>query len=209
MELPGGARVGDAVDAAGGAVGDADVGAVNLARVLVDGEQVYVPHEGERPDALTEQGWRIPDAQGNFVWLELGRRATAFADTARAQGVLVRAFAGEGVRVSVGERDGQRPLPRHRGRLASRPRRPLRPVAPPCSCPALSLPRACASSATSWVCRPRQAEKVAVDEPGRTRPGRCTRRPAALGATGRDPPRWGDAVARAALGRCGTAHITT
>ncbi|WP_043499626.1 histidinol-phosphate transaminase [Georgenia sp. SUBG003] len=57
-------------------------------------------------DALTEQGWRIPDAQGNFVWLELGRRATAFADTARAQGVLVRAFAGEGVRVSVGERDG-------------------------------------------------------------------------------------------------------
>jgi histidinol-phosphate aminotransferase len=48
----------------------------------------------------------VPDAQGNFVWLPLGRQATAFADVARQQGVLVRAFAGDGVRVSVGEPDG-------------------------------------------------------------------------------------------------------
>lgn len=41
------ARVGDAVDAAGGLTGDADGDRINLARVLVDGEQVHVPVEGE------------------------------------------------------------------------------------------------------------------------------------------------------------------
>ncbi|MFC7405956.1 helix-hairpin-helix domain-containing protein [Georgenia alba] len=47
VELPGGSRVADAVEAAGGARQEADLGAVNLARVLVDGEQVYVPLVGE------------------------------------------------------------------------------------------------------------------------------------------------------------------
>lgn len=49
--LPAGSRVADAVDAAGGATGGADLSAVNLARVLVDGEQVRVPAEGEAPVA--------------------------------------------------------------------------------------------------------------------------------------------------------------
>lgn len=46
-ELPVGARVADAIDAAGGAVDGADTNAVNLARVVVDGEQVRVPVAGE------------------------------------------------------------------------------------------------------------------------------------------------------------------
>lgn len=45
--MPAGARVGDAVTAAGGASRGADLAAVNLARVLVDGEQVVVPKPGE------------------------------------------------------------------------------------------------------------------------------------------------------------------
>lgn len=39
--------MGDAVSAAGGATHAADVAAINLARVLVDGEQVIVPKPGE------------------------------------------------------------------------------------------------------------------------------------------------------------------
>lgn len=39
--------MGDAVSAAGGATRAADVAAINLARVLVDGEQVIVPKPGE------------------------------------------------------------------------------------------------------------------------------------------------------------------
>jgi histidinol-phosphate aminotransferase len=53
--------------------------------------------------SLAAQGWSPPDAQGNFVWLPLGRQAAAFGEFARQHGVLVRAFGGDGVRVSVGE----------------------------------------------------------------------------------------------------------
>jgi len=49
VELPPGARVQDGVAAAGGVAADADVAAVNLAAMLVDGQQVYVPRVGETP----------------------------------------------------------------------------------------------------------------------------------------------------------------
>jgi competence protein ComEA len=42
VTLPEGARVADALRAAGGPVPDADLGALNLARKLTDGEQIYV-----------------------------------------------------------------------------------------------------------------------------------------------------------------------
>lgn len=47
VELPAGARVAQAIEAAGGATGDAELAAVNLARPVTDGEQVYVPRVGE------------------------------------------------------------------------------------------------------------------------------------------------------------------
>ncbi|WP_448059883.1 ComEA family DNA-binding protein [Cellulomonas hominis] len=47
VELPAGARVADAVAAAGGAGPEADLAVLNLARLLVDGEQVVVPRPGE------------------------------------------------------------------------------------------------------------------------------------------------------------------
>ncbi|GGB88317.1 hypothetical protein N798_14080 [Knoellia flava TL1] len=54
--MPTGARVGDAVTAAGGATPTADLAAVNLARVLVDGEQVHVPRPGESVPAAGAAG---------------------------------------------------------------------------------------------------------------------------------------------------------
>ncbi|TGO04358.1 putative comE operon protein 1 [Serinibacter arcticus] len=50
VTLPAGSRVVDAVTAAGGAQPEADLDAVNLARVLVDGEQIHVPAPGEAVD---------------------------------------------------------------------------------------------------------------------------------------------------------------
>lgn len=47
VELDAGSRVFQAIAEAGGASPEADLSAVNLARVLVDGEQVYVPAPGE------------------------------------------------------------------------------------------------------------------------------------------------------------------
>lgn len=49
VTLPAGSRVADAVQAAGGSSAEADLSYVNLARLLVDGEQVVVPAEGEVP----------------------------------------------------------------------------------------------------------------------------------------------------------------
>lgn len=49
VTLKTGARVIDAINAAGGFSEEADMAAVNLARAVVDGEQVYVPKVGETP----------------------------------------------------------------------------------------------------------------------------------------------------------------
>jgi histidinol-phosphate aminotransferase len=56
--------------------------------------------------ALLEMGWEIPDAQGNFVWFALGDRTAEFAAAADEAGIVVRPFAGEGARVSIGETEG-------------------------------------------------------------------------------------------------------
>ena len=48
-------------------------------------------------------GWPVPEAQGNFVWFELGERTAEFAAAADELGIVVRPFAGEGARVSIGE----------------------------------------------------------------------------------------------------------
>lgn len=49
VELPSGSRVDDAIRAAGGATPGADLAALNLARVVIDGEQVVVPAPGAGP----------------------------------------------------------------------------------------------------------------------------------------------------------------
>lgn len=53
-------------------------------------------------DTLLELGYEVPPTQANFVWLPLRERATAFAEHALEHKVVVRPFAGEGVRVTVG-----------------------------------------------------------------------------------------------------------
>jgi histidinol-phosphate aminotransferase len=49
-------------------------------------------------------GWNAPDADGNFVWLPAGERTgdLVAALGALATPILVRPFAGEGVRITVG-----------------------------------------------------------------------------------------------------------
>lgn len=52
---------------------------------------------------LREVGWEVPEPQGNFVWFALGDRTADFAAAAEQAGIVVRPFAGEGVRASIGE----------------------------------------------------------------------------------------------------------
>jgi histidinol-phosphate aminotransferase len=78
----------------------AALGSQSQVRARVD----VVVAERERLLAhLREQGWSVPASQGNFVWLRLGQRTAEFAADCRDAGVIVRAFAGEGVRVTIGE----------------------------------------------------------------------------------------------------------
>jgi histidinol-phosphate aminotransferase len=44
----------------------------------------------------------VPTSQANFVWLPLGDRAAAFGAACESRGVIVRPFAGDGVRVTIG-----------------------------------------------------------------------------------------------------------
>ncbi|MCP2325809.1 histidinol-phosphate aminotransferase [Hamadaea flava] len=53
-------------------------------------------------DTLLKLGQDIPESQANFVWLPLGDGSTAFAETCEQAGVIVRPFAGDGVRVTIG-----------------------------------------------------------------------------------------------------------
>ncbi|MDT0342102.1 histidinol-phosphate transaminase [Streptomyces litchfieldiae] len=69
-----------------------------LARV-----DALVAERGRVAARLAEQGWTVPESQANFVWLRLGEDTSAFAAACEAAGVTVRPFAGEGVRVTVGE----------------------------------------------------------------------------------------------------------
>ncbi len=52
---------------------------------------------------LREQGWRLPDADGNFVWFGLGADTPRFAAAAEEQGIVVRPYGTDGVRVTIGE----------------------------------------------------------------------------------------------------------
>ncbi|MGN6575051.1 MAG: histidinol-phosphate transaminase [Nocardioides sp.] len=73
---------------------------------LLERVEQIVAERGRVVDALREQGWEVPEAQGNFVWLPLGGRTGDFAAAAEQAGIMVRPFAGEGVRVSIGEPAG-------------------------------------------------------------------------------------------------------
>jgi len=53
-------------------------------------------------NALRSIGYEVPESHANFVWLPLGDTAVSWTDTCEAQGVIVRAFAGEGVRITIG-----------------------------------------------------------------------------------------------------------
>jgi histidinol-phosphate aminotransferase len=53
---------------------------------------------------LTKQGWKIPTADGNFIWLDLKEKAADFAMKCDEVGLSVRVFANDGVRITIAEK---------------------------------------------------------------------------------------------------------
>jgi len=50
---------------------------------------------------LVDQGWKVPESDGNFVWLPAGAEAEPLTAALGAAGLLVRGFAGSGVRITA------------------------------------------------------------------------------------------------------------
>ena len=53
--------------------------------------------------ALADQGWKLPASEANFVWFPLGADSGAFTAACDAAGLVVRRYADDGVRVTIGE----------------------------------------------------------------------------------------------------------
>ncbi|MDR6868846.1 histidinol-phosphate aminotransferase [Microbacterium resistens] len=66
---------------------------------------VIVERRAVLVDGLRAQGWDVPDAQGNFVWLPTGADTMSVAAVFDEAGLIVRPFDGDGIRISVGEHE--------------------------------------------------------------------------------------------------------
>ncbi|MFI7167870.1 histidinol-phosphate transaminase [Rhodococcoides fascians] len=54
-------------------------------------------------DALVSGGYDVGVSQSNFIWLPLGERSAEFASGAAEQGVLLRSYGNDGVRITIGD----------------------------------------------------------------------------------------------------------
>ncbi|TJZ50239.1 histidinol-phosphate transaminase [Streptomyces piniterrae] len=82
---------------------DAAVASLRSEAALLERVDSLVTERARVYEGLVGQGWTVPESQANFVWLRLGDRTTDFAAACERAGVVVRPFAGEGVRVTIGE----------------------------------------------------------------------------------------------------------
>ncbi len=70
---------------------------------VVERVQGLVDERARVMAGLKDMGWDVPDAQGNFLWLELGANTQEFAALAESRALSLRPFGDEGVRVTIGE----------------------------------------------------------------------------------------------------------
>ncbi|HEX3336578.1 MAG TPA: histidinol-phosphate transaminase [Jatrophihabitans sp.] len=64
-----------------------------------------VAERGRVHAGLIALGYAVPPSQANFVWLPLGEETTAWAAGCEERRVIVRAFAGAGVRITISTPD--------------------------------------------------------------------------------------------------------
>jgi histidinol-phosphate aminotransferase len=82
---------------------EAALAALSCEDVLLASVERLVEERHRVAAALREYGFDVPATEANFVWLPLGEDAEVFAAACEAEGVIVRTFAGDGCRISIGE----------------------------------------------------------------------------------------------------------
>ncbi|MBW5481408.1 histidinol-phosphate transaminase [Streptomyces bambusae] len=70
---------------------------------LLERVELVVKERERTATALRDLGLTVPHSESNFLWLPLGGRTEEFAAACAAAGVAVRAFPGEGIRLTIGE----------------------------------------------------------------------------------------------------------
>lgn len=61
-------------------------------------------------DGLRAQGWAVPDTQANFLWLPTAEHTVVAAEMFWDAGIVTRPFAGDGIRISIGEAESLAPI---------------------------------------------------------------------------------------------------
>ena len=84
---------------------------------LLEQVAVLATRRDEVQVQLREQGWPLPVSHGNFVWLPTGQATAEAAAAFAAAGLVVRAFAPEGIRVSIAEAESVATLVRVAGEV--------------------------------------------------------------------------------------------
>ncbi|MGP3969851.1 histidinol-phosphate transaminase [Streptomyces sp. 6N223] len=84
---------------------DAAVASLRSEAALMRRVAALVEERARVAEALAAQGWTVPESQANFVWLRLGEATADFAAACEKAGVTVRPFPGDGVRITIGERE--------------------------------------------------------------------------------------------------------
>ncbi|AVL99327.1 histidinol-phosphate transaminase [Gordonia iterans] len=83
----------------------AAVAALGAQNQLLARTDAVVAERDRVTSELRTLGYAVADSQANFVWLMLGDDAVPFAAAAAEAGVILRPFAGDGVRVTVTHRE--------------------------------------------------------------------------------------------------------
>ncbi len=83
----------------------AAIASLNAADELLARTDAVVAERARVAGALREAGYTLPPTQANFVWLPLGPRTLDFVQQAATERLVVRPFAPDGVRVTIGAPD--------------------------------------------------------------------------------------------------------
>ena len=83
----------------------AAVASLNAEDELLARVEMVVKERDRVRETLIADGWTVPATEANFVWLRLGDQTAAFAEACDASGIAVRAYPGDGVRISIGGPD--------------------------------------------------------------------------------------------------------
>jgi histidinol-phosphate aminotransferase len=88
----------------------AALAALDVEAELREGVDELIERRTRVFEGLAAAGWDVPEPHGNFVWFAAGDETAAVAELLEGDGIIGRAFPGEGIRISIGEEASVDPL---------------------------------------------------------------------------------------------------